>query len=60
MPSGTYTGYALLRSNLKSASEAGIAKAVAYGKRKQVLSAFAGGQSSTDKVRRCDRYRVRH
>ena len=31
--SGTYTGYALLRSNLKSASEAGIAKAVAYGKR---------------------------
>ena len=33
MPSGTYTGYALLRSNLKSASEAGIAKAVAYGKR---------------------------
>jgi len=33
MPSGTYTGYALLRSNLKSASEDGIAKAVAYGKR---------------------------
>ena len=33
LKSGTYTGYALLRSNLKSASEAGIAKAVAYGKR---------------------------
>jgi hypothetical protein len=32
MPSGTYTGYALLRSNLKSDSDA-IAKAVAYGKR---------------------------
>ena len=33
MPSGTYTGFALLRSNLKSGSEADIAKAVAYGKR---------------------------
>ena len=33
LKSGTYTGYALLRSNLESASEAGIAKAVAYGKR---------------------------
>ncbi len=33
MPSGTYTGFALLRSNLTSGSEADIAKAVAYGKR---------------------------
>ena len=33
LPSGTYTGFALLRSNLKSGSEADIAKAVAYGKR---------------------------
>jgi hypothetical protein len=31
--SSTYTGFALLRSNLKSSSEADIAKAVAYGKR---------------------------
>jgi hypothetical protein len=33
LQSDTYTGYALLRSNLKSASEADIAAAVAYGKR---------------------------
>ena len=33
LPSSTYAGYALLRSNLKSGSEADIAKAVAYGKR---------------------------
>ena len=33
MPSATYQGYALLRSNLKSSSDADIAKAVAYGKR---------------------------
>ena len=32
MPSDTYQGYALLRSILKSAKEADIAKAVAYGK----------------------------
>ena len=33
MPSATYTGYALLRSNLKSGSDADIAKAAAYGRR---------------------------
>ena len=33
LPSSTYTGFALLRSNLKSGSDADIAKAVAYGKR---------------------------
>ena len=33
MPSSTYTGFAILRSNLKSGSEADIAKAVGYGKR---------------------------
>ena len=33
MPSSTYSGFALLRSNLKSSSEADVAKAVAYGKR---------------------------
>jgi hypothetical protein len=31
MPSETYQTYALLRSNLKSSSDADIAKAVAYG-----------------------------
>ena len=33
LPSGTYAGFALLRSNLKTAGDADIAKAVAYGKR---------------------------
>jgi hypothetical protein len=33
LPSQTYTGFALLRSNLKSVRDADIAKAVAYGKR---------------------------
>ena len=33
LPSQTYTGFALLRSNLKSGSDSDIAKAVAYGKR---------------------------
>jgi hypothetical protein len=33
MPSETYTGYALLRSNVRSGSDADVAKAVAYGKR---------------------------
>ena len=33
LPSATYTGFAILRSNLKSGSDADIAKAVAYGKR---------------------------
>ncbi len=32
-PSGTYAGFALLRSNLKAAGDADIAKAVAYGQR---------------------------
>jgi hypothetical protein len=33
LPSRTFSGFALLRSNLKSGSDADIAKAVAYGKR---------------------------
>ena len=33
LPSGNYQGYALLRSILKSGSDADVAKAVAYGKR---------------------------
>jgi hypothetical protein len=36
MPSETYQSYALLRSNLKSSSDADIAAAVAYGKRVKV------------------------
>ena len=33
LPSATYTGFVILRSNLKSGSDADIAKAAAYGKR---------------------------
>ena len=33
LPSETYAGFVILRSNLKSGSDADIAKAVAYGKR---------------------------
>jgi hypothetical protein len=33
LPSMTYQGYALLRSNLASGSDADVAKAVPYGKR---------------------------
>ncbi|RVI64097.1 DUF1254 domain-containing protein [Sinorhizobium meliloti] len=33
LPSSTYTGIAILRSNLKSSSDADVARAVAYGKR---------------------------
>ncbi len=36
LPSATYTGFVILRSNLKSGSDADIAKAVAYGKRIKV------------------------
>ena len=36
MPSPTYQSYALLRSNYQSASDADIAKAVAYGRRVKV------------------------
>ena len=36
MPSPTYTSFAILRSNLKSGSDADIAKAVDYGKRVKV------------------------
>jgi len=36
LPSDTYAGYALLRSNLKSHSDADIAKANEYGKRSKV------------------------
>ncbi len=43
LQSDTFSGYALLRSNLKSHSEADVAKSIAYGKRVKVypLSAAA-------------------
>jgi hypothetical protein len=44
LPSDTYQGYALLRSILKSGSDADIAKAVAYGKR---IKLYPLAQSAT-------------
>jgi hypothetical protein len=43
LPSDTYSGYALLRSNLKSHGDADVANSIAYGKRVKVypLSAAA-------------------
>ena len=48
LPSGTYAGYALLRSNLKSGSDADIAKAVAYGKRIKFYPLSQAGESSAE------------
>lgn len=36
LPSDTYSGYALLRSNLKSHGDADVARSIAYGKRVKV------------------------
>jgi hypothetical protein len=49
MPSDTYQGYALLRSVLKSGSDADVAKAVAYSKRIKLypLSAAANPPETT-------------
>lgn len=48
LPSDTYGGYALLRSNLKSHGDADVAAAVAYGKRVNVypLSASANARAT--------------
>ncbi|WEK49667.1 MAG: DUF1254 domain-containing protein [Candidatus Kaistia colombiensis] len=43
LPSDTFTGFALLRSNLKSHAEADIAKSVAYGKQIQVYPLAKAG-----------------
>ncbi|RVO72339.1 DUF1254 domain-containing protein [Sinorhizobium meliloti] len=43
LPSSTYTGFAVLRSNLKSSSDADVAKAVAYGKRIKVYPLSQAG-----------------
>jgi hypothetical protein len=49
LQSDTYAGYAVLRSNLNSGGEAGIAEAVAYGQRVQVypLSQAANPPTTT-------------
>lgn len=45
LPSQTYTGYAILRSNLGSGSETDLAKAVAYGKRVKFYPLVQAGNS---------------
>ena len=59
LPSMTYQGYALLRSNLESGSDADVAKAVALRQADQALSAVASRQPAGDDVRRRDRRGVR-
>ena len=59
LPSQTYAGFALLRSNLKSGSERRHRKGRRLRQARQVLPAVAGGESAGDKIRRCDRRRVR-
>lgn len=48
LPSDTFSGYALLRSSLKSHGEADVARAVAYGKRMKIypLSAATNPQET--------------
>jgi hypothetical protein len=46
LPSDTYRGFAILRSNFKSGSDADIAKAVAYGKRVKIYP-LGGSPDST-------------
>ena len=60
LPSPTYRGYAILRSNLKSGSDADVAKAVTYGKRVKVYPLSEAAEPAGDEVRRCDRRRLRH
>ena len=58
MPSGTYTGYALLRSILRAPAKPTSPKPWPTASASS-STRFAGGQSSADKVRRFDRHRVR-
>lgn len=54
--SDTYQGYALLRSNLKSGSEADIAKAVAYGKRVKFYALAEGVKKGGHQTRFIDAF----
>jgi hypothetical protein len=46
LPSHTFQGFAILRSNLKSESDADVAKAVAYGKRVKFYPLAQAGEDS--------------
>ena len=49
LPSSTYTGFVILRSNLKGGGEAEVAKAVAYGKNIKFYPLSKAGQSPQTK-----------
>jgi hypothetical protein len=59
LPSMTYQGYALLRSILRSGSDADAAKAVAYAKRIKLYPLSQATNPPADDIRRRDRCRVR-
>ena len=59
MQSATYTGFAILRSNLKSGSEEDIVKAVSYGKEGiKVYPLVSGSESARDQIRRPHRHGI--
>jgi hypothetical protein len=59
LPSATYQGYALLRSILKSGSDADIAKAARVRPAYQGLSLVAGGEPCADQICRRNRRHLR-
>lgn len=56
MPSDTYRGFAILRSNLKSGSDADIEKAVAYGKRVKFYPWSAANKAGVAETKFVDVY----
>ena len=59
MPSATYAGFVLLRSNLKSARRGRHRQGSRIWQARQALSALEGSKSTSHEVRRCDRRRIR-
>ena len=59
LPSPTYRGYALLRSNLEERQRGRRRQGGRVRQARQDLSALAGGQSAGDDIRRRDRRRLR-
>lgn len=58
LPSNTYTGFVILRSNLKSSSDANITKALAYGKRIKFYPLSQAGKSSPPETKFVDMINV--
>ena len=59
LPSETYAGYALLRSNPEERRRRRRREGRRLRQADQALSAVASGQPAADQVRRCDRHRLR-